>query len=170
MDLTQKIEAYLYYKAEDVSISEIAKAFSSSDYEVKIALEELNKRLDGHGLTLFLNTNFVSIRTHKDMNDFFVLQGKNELEEKLTPSAEEVLSIILYLGEAKKAHIDFIRGVNSSVSIRNLIARGLVDKNNKNEYFVTSEALSYMGISSLKEIKDYDEVSIKLKDFLSEMI
>ena len=77
----------------------------------------------------------------------------------------ETLSIVLYKNGVSRAEIDYIRGVNSSFTLRALSIRGLVERiiDNKDSrryiYKPSFELMSYMGIKSVEELPDYGEVS-----------
>ncbi|MEK7128153.1 MAG: SMC-Scp complex subunit ScpB, partial [Patescibacteria group bacterium] len=66
---------------------------------------------------------------------------------------------------ANRAEIDYIRGVNSSFTLRALSVRGLVEKildpkdSRRYIYKPSFELLSYMGIKSVAELPEYSEVS-----------
>ena len=77
----------------------------------------------------------------------------------------ETLSIILYKNGVSRSLIDYIRGVNSSFTLRALSIRGLIEKNIDPEdnrryiYRPTFELLSFMGIKSVEELPDYNLVN-----------
>ena len=57
-----------------------------------------------------------------------------------------------------------IRGVNCSLILRNLLIRGLVEAEyNKQravtEYNITMDFLKYLGLSSVKELPDYEKLN-----------
>jgi len=92
-------------------------------------------------------------------------QKKEELNKDLSKASLETLSIILYKNGASRADIDYIRGVNSSFTLRAMAIRGLVektiDKKDSRRYIYkpSFELLSFMGVKSVEELPDYSEVS-----------
>ena len=82
----------------------------------------------------------------------------------------EVLAAILYKGALTRAEVDFLRGVNSSQTLRTLAARGLVRKipNPKDErsflYEPTTELLSAVGLTHASDLPEYEEVRKKFTD------
>ena len=72
----------------------------------------------------------------------------------------KTLSIILYKNGVKRSEIDYIRGVNSSFILRALSIRGLVDKvvdpddNRRFIYKPSFDLLSFMGVTSIKELPE----------------
>ena len=97
---------------------------------------------------------------------------KEELTKDLGKAALETLAIVLYQGPISRADIDYIRGVNSSFILRNLMIRGLIERmNNPNDprgylYRPTFELLSHLGITSVKELPEFDTVQENLTDFM----
>ena len=79
----------------------------------------------------------------------------------------EALAAIVYRGPLSRAEIDFIRGVNSSYTLRTLMMRGLVRKttNAKNRltlYEPTTELLAELGATHISDLPDYTVVREKL--------
>ena len=90
---------------------------------------------------------------------------KEELNKELSKASLETLSIILYKNGVSRAEIDYIRGVNSSFTLRALSVRGLIEKtidtkdNRRYIYKPSFDTLSFMGIKSAEELPDYREVN-----------
>ena len=93
---------------------------------------------------------------------------KEELNKDLSKASLETLSIVLYKNGVSRAEIDYIRGVNSSFTLRALSVRGLVEKtvdskdNRRYIYKPSFELLSFMGVKSIEELPEYAEVSNSL--------
>ncbi|KKR79438.1 MAG: Segregation and condensation protein B, partial [Candidatus Nomurabacteria bacterium GW2011_GWA2_40_9] len=89
---------------------------------------------------------------------------KEELNKDLSKSSLETLSVILYKNGVNRREIDYIRGVNSSFTLRALSVRGLVERvldpadSRRYVYKPTFELLSFMGIKSVEELPDYATV------------
>ena len=98
---------------------------------------------------------------------------KSEFDSELSKASLETLSIILYKNTASRAEIDYIRGVNSSFILRNLLVRGLIErevKRGEDRSYVYKPSLSlleHLGVKSLEELPDFVSISAKLKEFLS---
>jgi len=80
----------------------------------------------------------------------------------------EALAAIVYRGPLTRSEIDFIRGVNSSQTLRTLLMRGLVRKsaNTKSRatlYEPTTEALAELGVTHTSDLPDYAAVREKLE-------
>ncbi len=172
MELDAKIESLLFFKGEPMPVKKIAEILSVSEEDIRNALVNLRNRQINTGLTIIENENEVSLGTNKDASIFIEKLRKDELSRDLTKSALETLSIILYKNKATRHEIDYIRGVNSSFILRNLLIRGLIEKNidpNDNRrysYSPTIDTLQFMGITSLNELPDYDNVVKNLQGAL----
>lgn len=164
MNLQSKIEAYLFWKGEPQTMWEISVALRADPEEVKTAVAELQVSLAGRGLRLVMNGEQVMLGTAPEMSDLFESLRKEELSKDLSKAALETLSIVLYRDNVTRTEINFIRGVNSSYILRNLEVRGLVERaqhasdGRLSIYKPTLELLSYLGISSLAELPDYQKV------------
>ena len=55
---------------------------------------------------------------------------KSELDSELSKASLETLAIIIYKGLASR-EVDYIRGVNSSFILRNLLVRGWLKRETK---------------------------------------
>ena len=81
----------------------------------------------------------------------------------------ETLSIVLYKNGVSRSEIDYVRGVNSSFTLRALSVRGLVEKtidakdSRRYIYRPSFELLSFMGIKNVEELPDYGEVNKELQ-------
>lgn len=162
MNLTQKIEGYLFYTGEPVALKQLSKLFEVSEGEVIDALTVLEERLAGHGMVLMRHENEVMLATHPEMNEVIMALKKQELSDPLSKAAMETLTIILYKDGATKPEIDFIRGVNSGFMLRNLLIRGLVEKvanlddKRVTKYRATFETLQYLGVKSIAELPNFE--------------
>ena len=105
--------------------------------------------------------------------DSAVLQKiiREEFKEELTPAALEALSLISYLGPIPRATVDYIRGVNSSFTIRNLLMRGLVERNqdperkHAYEYKITMDFLKHIGIARVSDLPEYEKFNALLSKY-----
>jgi segregation and condensation protein B len=162
MNLNQKIESYLFYTGEAVSIKKLAKVFEVNEGMVHDALRELEQSLTDRGIVMINRSDEVMLTTHPDMSEVITAIKKQELSDPLSKSALETLTIILYKDSATKPEIDFIRGVNSGFMLRNLLIRGLIEKipNEQDKritkYQATVDTFQYLGITSLVELPDFE--------------
>jgi segregation and condensation protein B len=95
-----------------------------------------------------------------------ILNTMNEsIDSNLSDSALETLSIIAYKGPVSRSFIDEIRGVNSSYILRNLLIRGLIekevskDKSNLYLYRVSSKFFQILGINDISQLDDFEKIN-----------
>lgn len=173
LSLDKRIEGLLFWKGEDFSISQIAKTLEVKESEVKEGIDTLRKKLEDRGIALVEKDGRVMLRTHPDMSELIEKMTQEELTKDLSKAALETLTIILYRGPVKRSEIDYIRGVNSQFILRSLSIRGLVEKvtNPKDErgflYKPSFELLSYLGISRIEDLPEYDKVQSDIEDFIN---
>jgi segregation and condensation protein B len=164
MNLEAKIEAILFFKGEPVSLERLASVLKVSKNDIKEAIENLKTSLENRGIVLQENDGEYLLGTHPDISDVIEDLKKEELNKELSKASLETLSITLYKNGATHAEVDYIRGVNSSFTLRALSIRGLVnreiDKKDSRRYLYkpSFDLLSFMGVKSVEELPDYAEV------------
>jgi segregation and condensation protein B len=172
MELPNLIEAILFYYAEPLSVGKLAATLKQSEDEVEGALLVLEERLSTSGIRLLRNNNMVLLGTAPDAGTLIEAITKDELSKDLSKSALETLAIVLYKGPLTRSEIDYIRGVNSTFILRNLLIRGLVEKVENPEdqrsflYRSTFALLEYMGITNKEELPEYNETLVALNTFI----
>ncbi len=170
MELEAKIEGLLFYKGEEMTIKEMAKLFGVSEEEVSIALSRLEGSLKNRGLMLMRKADTVMLGVAKELSPLIESIRKEELTKDLSKASLETLSIILYKTDIPRSEIDYIRGVNSSFIIRNLLIRGLIEKtidpkdSRRMLYKPTFDLMSFMGVRSLEELPNYQSVRNQLDE------
>lgn len=163
--LEQKIEAILFFKNEPVSQKRLAEMLKVSSEELATAVANLKNSLKGRGIVLVENNDEVMLGTSPEFSTLIEDLQKEELNKDLSKAALETLSIILYKNGANRAEIDYIRGVNSSFTLRALSIRGLVEKvidpkdSRRFIYKPSFDLLNFMGVTSVAELPDYEEVN-----------
>ncbi|MEK7586220.1 MAG: SMC-Scp complex subunit ScpB [Patescibacteria group bacterium] len=168
MELESKIEGLLFYKGEDVSINKIAELLKVSTSEVKEALAKLDQTLASRGVTIIYKDDSVMLGISRDLSPLIESIRKDEMTRELSKASLETLSIILYKSGVARSEIDYIRGVNSSFILRNLLVRGLIEKlpdekdTRRFLYKPTFDTLSFMGVTSLDELPNYIDVRAQL--------
>ena len=150
MELKQKIEAILFFKGEPISIKRLGEILKASKEEIGEAIIDLNNDLRERGIVLMEKGDEINLGTNPEFSTLIEHLQKEELNKELSKASLETLSIVLYKNSVTRAEIDYIRGVNSSFTLRMLSIRGLVEKttdpkdNRRYIYKPTFDLLSYM--------------------------
>ena len=169
LDLEKTLEGLLFYFGDTVAISSLATYTKKTEEEVQLALSTLAENLVHRGLILVIQNEKATLATNPEISKLISTIQKEDLEGELSKAAQEVLSIVLYAGPISKGYIDYIRGVNSTVSVRNLVARGLIEKKDggaRSQYVVTTDFLMSLGVATPQSIEGYDEIRSKLENVL----
>ena len=86
----------------------------------------------------------------------------------------ETLAIIAYKGPLTRAHIEYVRGVNSSFTLRNLVMRGLVERmeNPKDArsylYGTSFNFLKHLGVARPEDLPRFEEFKKEKIEVLEE--
>jgi segregation and condensation protein B len=173
MNLSAKIEAVLFWKAEPISEKKLAEILDSNVQDIKSAIVELEKNLNenNRGIVLVQANDEVMLGTSKELSTLFENLTKEELNRDIGKAGLETLSIILYQGPISRAGIDYIRGVNSQFILRNLLIRGLIERvENPADarsflYKATLALLSHLGISKIENLPEYEKIRSDIESF-----
>jgi len=174
MDLDKQIEALLFWKGEPVTLKRLSEFTKRTPEELDIALTTLEAALKDRGIILQRIGEEVTLGTAPAMGELVEKLTKDELDRELSKATLETLSIVLYKGPIRRSEIDFIRGVNSTFILRNLLIRGLVEKvtDPKDErvflYKASFELLSYLGVSKVEDLPEFAKVQEDLENWKQE--
>lgn len=165
MDIEKKLEAILFFKGEPISLKRLQDILKVSKEEITEAISKLKENLVNRGVALIEKEEEIMLGTAPELSSLIEDLQKEELSKELSKASLETLSIVLYKNGVSRAEIDYIRGVNSSFTLRALSIRGLIEKgldpkdNRRFIYKPSFELMSYMGIKSVEELPDYGEVN-----------
>ncbi|MEK7068249.1 MAG: SMC-Scp complex subunit ScpB [Patescibacteria group bacterium] len=167
-DLATTIEALLFALGRPLARAEAAKLTGASPADLEAAITELLEL--PRGTTLLDDGNTIELRAAPSAAALIERVRKDEYSRDIGRAGLEALSAVLYRGPLTRAEIDFIRGVNSSQTLRTRTLRGLLRRtpNPKDErsflYEPTTELLAELGIASVKALPEYAAVRQKLQD------
>lgn len=175
LSLAAAIEAILFYTAEPMSFRKLGVLTKTDAAAVREAAKILAERLlsSDAGVRLIEQDNEIALGTAPLASALIEEITKEEITKELSKAAVETLSIICYKGPLTRADIDYIRGVNSTFILRNLLVRGIVEKlENPRDaraalYGPTFAALEYMGVTKKEELPQFDEIQAQLEAFAS---
>ena len=134
MELSLQIEGLLFYKASPVRKSALCKQFDIDQKALETALEAVRARLAGSALQLSETENEVQLVTVPELDELIESVRKDEMKRDIGKAGAETLAIILYKEPISRAEIDRIRGVNSSFILRNLLVRGLIERETEKKH------------------------------------
>lgn len=170
-ELSAKIQALLFSEGGALSIKTLEKALGCSADEVRTALSDLATALAGTGLTLVQSDTEAILAVAPVATDIVTKKATEEYGRDIGDAGLEVLAILLYEGASTRAQIDYIRGVNSSSTLRNLLTRGLIERSGNPEdgrefiYRPTTELLAHLGVSDKTALPEYGTISAELSSF-----
>ncbi len=170
-DLSAKIEALLFSEGGSLPKKKIAQLLDAQQAQVDEALSKLRARLEGGGLTLVVSDTEAALVVAAPVAPAVQKAFERELGREIGDAGIEVIAIILYRGPSTRTQIDYIRGVNTSSTIRTLASRGLLERaanpNDAREYLYrpTVELLSHLGIRDAHELPEYAKIASELAAF-----
>lgn len=159
------LEAVLFAYGEPISLKKLGEIFKADKEKVKLSAADLKHRLEerGSGITVFESGERLTLVTLPIHGPILETVLKKEFAEELTPAAQETLAVIAYTGPVSRSEIEYIRGVNSSFTIRNLMIRGLIEREADTRrangfcYKLSFDCLKHLGLSRLEELPDYEK-------------
>lgn len=177
-EIRQKIEAILFVAGEPMNVKKIAELVDCSEKEIQEGAALLKEKYSSpeSGIYLLKHDSGLQLVTKPETSPVIEKLVKKETRGDLTPAALETLSLISYLSPISRYSIEYIRGVNSSFTLRNLLIRGLVEriphpkKNNAYLYRPTSDLLRYLGISSKEDLPEFSKYQELKKNMENEQL
>ena len=161
--------AVLFAAGEPLSKKELAGLLEVKVEEMETILEVLRKTVEVAGLALIEAGEEVELRTSPEAAELVKKLWESERGRDLGKASLETLAVVAYQEGATRGEIDWVRGVNSSASLRTLLLRGLVEGNEdpsdkrRIRYTLTSEALAHLGLSKLAELPRYAELTAQVR-------
>jgi segregation and condensation protein B len=179
-NLDQKLaslEALLFIHGEPISYQKIESVLELPKGEAEALSHAFKEKLEesGRGLQLVSDKEKIQLATKPEFNKILEDFVKEELTEDLTPASLEALSIIAYLGPISRAKIEYLRGVNSSLILRSLAIRGLVERIPDPEhasgflYRPTLDVMKHLGLQRKEDLPEYEKFQELLKVFENEV-
>lgn len=172
-NLVKRLEALLFVHGEPMGVERLAKLSEHAKTQVQEALVKLDEALSGSALVLVWREDLVQLATRPQFARDIEVLVKEEVSRDLSRAAAETLAVIAYRGPMTRSAIDYIRGVNSSYTLRNLLIRGLIERkpNPKDSrtylYKVSIEFLKFLGLARMEDLPGHADFSQKLQEFLT---
>ena len=163
MSSSLQLEAILFTAARPFTIKRLAEILDASSKDIEEALVEYEKRLESSSLMIQRVGADILLVTKPEYAEVVQKIAKDEIHGELTRPALEALTILAYRGPLTRPELEQIRGVHSSMIIRNLLLRGLVEEKEDTRlgqptYTVTSDYVRHLGLKSLEELPRYEEL------------
>lgn len=170
-DKATQLEALLFSEGGAIARKKLAQLLECSPAELDAAVADLSLRKEGSGISIIATGQDVALAVSPQAAPIVQAAFERELGKEIGDAGLEVLSIILYRGPSTRAQIDYIRGVNTSWTIRTLAARGLLERvpnpADAREYLYqpTVELLAHIGVRDARELPDYAKIASELAAF-----
>lgn len=162
MELKSTLESLLLISGEPIAAAKLARITDVTQDAVVAALVELQKEYASRGFALLEKDGEYQLATHPDAARAVEALIKGEFSAELSRSALETIAIVAYKGPLTRAEIEFIRGVNSSFILRNLLMRGLAERiDNPGDarsylYRISFEFLKHFGIERIENLPQFE--------------
>jgi segregation and condensation protein B len=168
------LEALFFIHGEPLTYKKIQSVLGiEARKDLDTLITELAERLahDERGLQIISDKEKIQLATKPAFNGILETFVKEEISEELSPASVEALSIISYLGPISRAKLEYLRGVNSSVILRSLTIRGLVERFPDPEhpaiflYRPTFDLMKHLGVQEKEALPEYEKFQGLLKVF-----
>ena len=169
--LHTRVQALLFAEGGSVSRKKLASQLGCKEKELSDAFAALSERLAGSAISLITTETEASLAVAPEASPIVQKIFERELGHEIGEAGLEVLAIVLYRGASTRARIDYIRGVNTASTLRNLLSRGLLERAGNPEdareylYRPTVELLAHLGVRGNRELPSYEEITAELGAF-----
>ncbi len=161
------LEALLFVSGEPVEIARLTGVLDVEREAVEEALESLRAgyaRGEGRGLALVFHEGAVELVTKSEYGALIEDWQQSAAKESLSKVALEVLAVVAYRAPVTRAEIEAIRGVNCQFTLRNLLLRGLIERQDEGgvrgySYTVTIDFLKHLGLERVGDLPEYAALS-----------
>lgn len=167
-ELAGVIEGILFGAGDGVSVSELCRCLDKPVAEVQFAMEILRQdyQSQARGIRLVQTKDTYQLSTKPEYYTYIKEITRQQEKTGLSRAALETLAIIAYRQPVTRLAVDELRGVSSSSAIQRLLDRGLICDGGRLEapgrpilYKTTNAFLKTMGLSSLKELPEFEVFS-----------
>ncbi len=163
--MLEKVITLLFLSGDPIATKKLAQFLQISEQEIIENAPFVKSKLEEIGLTLLVSNEGLSIATKPEQAALLESWTKTELQGELTPAALQVLTLVAYLGYPTREQISYIRGVQSSQSIRTLAVRGLITRVGE-ICSLTADSLKQLGITKVEDLPDYQKMHADLLEKL----
>lgn len=167
MNLKSIVETILFVHGDPISAEKLAKLTKKRKDEIFAVINELKEDYKKSGLAIIEKDGQYQLVSNPANSSYIEDLVKQEFTEELSRAAIETLAIVAYKGPLTRVDIEFVRGVNSSFTLRNLMMRGLIERieNPKDArsylYRISFDFLHHFGLQSVEELPGFKEFKDK---------
>ena len=169
MTSEQKIFITMFVLGDTVTYKEISDYTELTIQDIKLSLTKLKKYIEPLGIDINEATDGIVLTTIKEAKDIIINIKKKEIDGDLSPASLQVMTVIAYLPGCSRSDISYIRGSQSSTSIRNLITRGLIYKKGE-QCWITNEALAHLGVTNNLDLPEFKRLNEEFSNKLQESL
>ena len=168
------LHALLFASGEPIEKKRLVAFLGIKESELTLVLNALTNMLKGTGEMLIESESEIELRTSPEATSLIKKLRESELARDLGKASVETLAVIAYQTGATRGEIDWVRGVNSSTSLRTLLIRGLIegreDEKDKRRirYNLTTEAFAHLGIANASELPRAEELGTSASAIIEE--
>jgi len=161
------IDSLLFVSGDPVSVARLSSILEISEEEVGKAIDALDEvyKKNDRGLELVGKDGSVLLASRSEYAPFVERLVRSEREGALSKASLETLSIVAYRGPVGRADIEAIRGVNSTMTLKNLLLRGLIERRGNPDdargylYSISFDFLQTLGLHDRSELPEYESLS-----------
>jgi segregation and condensation protein B len=168
MPLASLIEGVLFYTGTPQKKSKLIEMFAVEETDLVTAITQLKSRLEAGAIRLMETEEELQLVTAPEMSGVINTLRKGELAQDIGKAGAETLAIILYREPIGRGEIDRIRGVNSAFILRNLMTRGLIERQaikNSHQFKITPALLQHLGVTHKHELPHFGEFMTAIDAF-----
>ena len=161
--MLSQIESILFVASKPLTAKTIAKALGADLAVVREAVEQVRAKYNrkDSGIHLFVDGDTVQLGTNPENAEAIEGFITEEATGELTKPQLETLTVVAYRSPITRPELEQIRGVNCAIILRNLLMRGLIEEKEDAKklltvYTVSFEALRHLGITTVKELPEYE--------------
>lgn len=164
-NLSAILESILFVHGEPMTLKHLCAIADADEEIVKAALAGLTQNLEGRGIMLIEKGGSWQLGSHPLYAKYVEALARGEFGDELSRAAMETMAVIAYKGPISRAGIEYIRGVNSSFTLRALLMRGLIERvdNPKDTraylYRTSIEFLKHFGLARAEDLPRWRELS-----------
>lgn len=168
-DLERAVTAILFAAGESVGAARMAQAIGCGEKEVHEAAKALMDRLSftRSGVRVIRLEDAYQMCSAAEQSEIVTRALETRKPPKLSPSQLETLTITAYYQPVTKAHIEQIRGVDSSYSVGTLLNKKLIEEAGRLNvpgrpilYRTTDVFLRTFGLESLDDLPEIEKINI----------